>query len=130
MDGWRFVGNSWAKSAVLAHKLRGTPNKYHAIPTVVDNIRFSSKKEAERYKALKLLQQAGEITDLTLQPSYKLVVNDLPICVYRADFEYIDRAGNLHVEDVKGLQQSRAYDLFRLKAKLLLATQGLTVETI
>lgn len=36
-------------------------HKYHAKPTEVDNIKFSSKLEARYYGQLKLLQQAGEI---------------------------------------------------------------------
>jgi hypothetical protein len=35
--------------------------KYGAEPTVVDGIRFDSKKEAARYQELKLLAKAGEI---------------------------------------------------------------------
>jgi len=35
------------------------PHKYHAKPTVVDGIRFDSKKEAKYYSELKLLQQGG-----------------------------------------------------------------------
>lgn len=124
------MGNSWSKPIARGAKLRGTPNKFHAIATVVDNIRFSSKKEAERYKALKVLQQAGEITDLTLQPSYKLAVNGLHMCVYRADFRYTDKSGKMHIEDVKGFHKSRAYELFRLKAKLMLAVYGIMVEEL
>ena len=124
------VGNSWSKPVARGAKLRGSPNKFNAVATVVDNIRFSSKKEAERYKQLRILQNVGQISELVLQPNFRLEIDDMLICIYRADFKYKDRAGNLHVEDVKGFQRSRAFDLFRIKAKLMLALYGILVETI
>lgn len=41
--------------------------KYHNKKTVVDGRTFDSKKEAERYDELLLLQRAGAITDLSRQ---------------------------------------------------------------
>ncbi len=43
--------------------------KYRAQPTIVDGIRFHSKGEARRYQELRLLERAGEITNLELQPA-------------------------------------------------------------
>ena len=48
-------------------------HKYNAIPTTVDGIRFASKREARRYLELKLLQKAGHISDLELQPRFRLM---------------------------------------------------------
>lgn len=47
-------------------------HKYHAQKTEVDGITFDSKKEAQEYARLKLLEQAGAITDLELQPKFEL----------------------------------------------------------
>ena len=47
--------------------------KYHAIKTVYDGITFDSRKEARRYAALKLLERAGEISDLRTQVKYELI---------------------------------------------------------
>ena len=47
-------------------------NKYGARKTVIDGITFDSKREAIRYQELKLLERAGEIKDLELQPKYIL----------------------------------------------------------
>lgn len=41
-------------------------SKYHAQPTLVDGIRFASRKEAARYRELCLLERAGEIQGLQL----------------------------------------------------------------
>lgn len=49
-------------------------NKYRNIPTIVDGLQFHSKKEAARFGQLKLLQRAGKISDLRLQPTFAIVV--------------------------------------------------------
>ena len=47
--------------------------KYNNTRPVVDGIKFDSKREAERYKELKLLERAGKISDLILQPRFELL---------------------------------------------------------
>ena len=81
-------------------------NKYHNKKTVVDNIKFDSKLEANRYSELKLLEKAGQIFDLKLQPrfllqpSFKYKGKTHRKIEYVADFEYIEN-GQVVVEDVK-----------------------------
>lgn len=95
--------------------------KYRNVPTVVDGIRFASKREAFRYCELKLLQKAGEISDLKLQPRYPLTVNGLHVCTYVADFDYQDNSTErLVTEDSKGV---RTRDFIN-KAKLFHALYG------
>ena len=95
-------------------------SKYGARKTTVDGITFDSHKEAERYIELRLLQRAGKITKLKLQPEYELLpgftVDGIRHrkTVYRADFEYVDERGKTVVEDVKGMKT----DVYRLKKKL------------
>lgn len=88
-------------------------NKFGAVPTEVDGHRFPSKREANRYCALKLRQLAGQITDLELQPKFPLMMGEKPIvirsdgypngrrCSYTADFAYQEN-GERVVEDAKG----------------------------
>lgn len=96
-------------------------NKYHNKKTVVDNIKFDSKLEADRYSELKLLERAGEIFDLKLQPRFLLQPNfkyknkTYRKIEYVADFEYICN-GQVVVEDSKGFKT----DVFKIKEKLLL----------
>lgn len=79
-------------------------NKYGAVPTIVDGIRFSSKAEARRYGELKLLQHAGHIKLLETQPRFPLIVKGILICKYVADFQYYDVQKKCDVvEDVKGV---------------------------
>lgn len=101
-------------------------SKYRNIPTEIDNITFASKAEAFRYAELKLLQHAGIISDLELQPNFRLKVEGELVCTYRGDFSYRDKRGLLVVEDVKGVQTP----LFRLKAKLFRALYGFNITLI
>lgn len=90
-------------------------NKYHARHTEVDGIRFDSLAESRRYCELRLLEQAGEITDLRVHPRYELLPKTASerAVHYEGDFEY--REGGLTVvEDVKGV----ATPVFRLKATM------------
>lgn len=94
-------------------------SKYRNKKTVVDNIKFDSNLEATRYKELKLLLRAGEISNLELQPrfllqdSFKKNGRTFRKIEYVADFKYIEN-GKTIVEDVKGIQT----DVFKLKYKI------------
>ena len=101
-------------------------NKYNAQKTMVDGILFDSKREAARYMQLMLLERAGKISHLELQPVYECVVNGKKICSYRADFRYFTKDRNI-VEDVKGF----ITPMFKLKKKLVEAIySGVTIEVI
>lgn len=95
-------------------------NKYHNSPTVVDGIRFASKKEAKRYGELKLLQREGKISELKLQVRFTLVQT----IAYVADFEYHDRLkGTKVVEDVKGFLTA----IYKRKRKLMKEQHGIEI---
>jgi hypothetical protein len=80
------------------------PHKYGAVATVVDGIRFPSKREANRWTELRLLELAGEIHSLERQPRLSLDVNGTQIGQYVADFKYRDSATARWVyEDAKGV---------------------------
>jgi hypothetical protein len=124
--------------------------KYGNKKVVVDGIEFDSKKEARRYSELKLLQRAGQISDLQLQQEFELIPAQYETferygktgkrlqdgkrcieksCVYKADFAYRDKSGQLVVEDVKGYRDpaSAGYAKFIIKRKLLLWRFGIRV---
>lgn len=105
-------------------------SKYGATPTMVDGIRFDSAKEARRYAELKLLERAGEIQSLYLQPKYELRVGDGfvdPIGRYVADFSYTDaRTGEVVIEDVKGFKTP----LYRWKKKHVEAQYGIQIREV
>ncbi len=100
-------------------------SKYKAVPTMVGDIRFASQAEARRYRELLLLNKAGQIRCLELQPVFKISVNGRPICKYVADFQYIE-GNRLVVEDCKGFRTP----IYRLKKKLVEATHGIKIQEI
>lgn len=106
-------------------------SKYGAVRTEVDGISFASRKEARRYSELKLLERAGEIADLKLQPRYPLVVNGVKVCTYVADFSYHPTfrgavMAQATVEDAKGFKTPE----YKLKAKLFAAIHGFPVTEV
>ena len=97
--------------------------KYRNVPTVHDGIRFHSKGEAKRYAELKLLQKAGKIDQLKLQPAFPMWVNRELVCTYIADFEYAakEKDGWVRVvEDFKGKETPE----YKIKKKLFKALYG------
>lgn len=96
-------------------------SKYGNRKTIVDGIKFDSKKEANRYLVLKDMLMHDEIEDLQLQPKFLLQesykYNEVTIrkIYYIADFSY-KKEGKLVVEDVKG----KKTDVYKLKRKLFL----------
>lgn len=98
-------------------------SKYHNKKTEIDGIVFDSRKEGNRYLELKILEKAGAIKDLKLQPRYELVpkykINGRAVrkCEYVADFEYFDtHKGEVVVEDVKSA--ATRTDTYKIKKKL------------
>lgn len=95
------------------------PSKYRNVKTEVDGITFASKAEAKRYSELKLLERAGKIKELHLQPRYPLTVEGEKICTYVGDFLYRDPlTGNYVLEDVKGVRTA-AYNIKRKLVKAI-----------
>lgn len=92
--------------------------KYNNIKTVVDGIKFDSKKEAKRYGELKLLEQAGEISVLRLQVKF-----NLSVCSYVADFVYYDKNKIMVVEDCKGMKTP----VYNLKKKMVKHELGIDI---
>lgn len=86
-----------------------TTSKYKSQKEIVDGIKFDSKKEAQRYRELKLLQRSGKISDLELQKKYELqpsyIINGRKVrsINYVADFVYKEN-GSVVIEDTKGVR--------------------------
>ena len=96
-----------AKEFIEMEKRR-TKSKYRARKVQRDEHNFPSKKEADRYLELKTLENAGEISNLSLQPKFRLLDpithngKKIRKVDYTADFYYIDNEGREIVEEVKG----------------------------
>jgi hypothetical protein len=103
------------------------PRKFRNKPTTLGGLTFSSKAEARRYGELSLLQRAGLITNIVVQPKFHIGVNGYHICDYIADFSYQEN-GTEVVEDVKSHPTKTPE--YRLKKKLMQAVHGIEVKEI
>jgi hypothetical protein len=101
------------------------PSKFGSVRTTVDGIAFHSKKEADRYSELKLLERAGAISDLALQPEFPIIINGKKVAKWIGDFRY-SSYGSVVVEDVKS-SFTRRDPVYRLKKKLVEAQYGIQV---
>lgn len=112
-------------------------NKYNAKRITIDGKTFDSKKEANRYSELKLLEKAGAISDLETQVTFDLIPKQVDdsgkvverACTYKADFVYTEN-GKRVVEDVKGYKYNNAYQLFVIKRKLMLLCYGIRIREV
>lgn len=103
-----------------------TRRKYNNVPTVVDGIKYDSKKEAKHGQMLEAMQRDGLISNLRRQVPYLIQINGVKVCKCVMDFVFTDSEGNTVVQDVKSAI-TRKNPVYRLKAKLMLAVHGITV---
>ena len=120
-------------------------SKYGNEKAFADGMQFDSRKEAERYRELTLLQRAGEIEGLRTQVKYVLIpaqrepdtvgpkggVKKGKIiereCAYYADFVYRDRkTGEEVVEDAKGMRTKE----YKIKRKMMLYFHGIRISEV
>lgn len=120
--------------------------KYGNKKIIRDGMTFDSAKEYRRYCELKLLEKAGEITDLQMQVKFVLIPSQREPdiigvrggtkkgkliekeCAYYADFVYTDKNGQRVVEDTKGYRGGGAYTVFTIKRKLMLYVYNLRIK--
>ncbi|UEM08092.1 DUF1064 domain-containing protein (plasmid) [Skermanella rosea] len=67
--------------------VRGRP-KFGNKAIVIDGHTFHSAREGVRYRELSVLLRLGEISDLELQPTYRIEINGRWICNVKLDFRY------------------------------------------
>lgn len=102
-------------------------SKYNAKKVSVLGVIFDSKVESERYVFLAHAQKKGEIKNLEMQKKFNIVVNEVLICTYIADFCYtVVSSGAYIVEDVKGFKTP----IYNLKKKLMKAALGLDIKEV
>lgn len=122
--------------------------KYRNKKVIVNGITFDSHKEARRYGELRLLEKAGEITNLARQVEYELIPVQKQITEYTdkkgktrhktivleravkyiADFVYYDKNGQMVVEDVKS-NPTKTKE-YILKRKMLLFFFGIKISEV
>ena len=99
-------------------------SKYNNIKTVVDGHKFDSLKESRRYSELKMMEKAGLIKNLALQPKFEIIPavkwngKTYRKRSYLADFIYKED-GVVIVEDVKSFI-TKKNPVYTLKRQLFL----------
>lgn len=104
----------------------GSRGKYLNKKVEVDGLLFDSQKEARRWSELRLLERAGQISDLSRQVRMPLRVNGKLVCTFIPDFTYVGADGQAVIEDVKS-DFTRKLPVYRIKAKLVEALTGTKV---
>lgn len=119
--------------------------KYHNRKTTKHGYVFDSKKEADRYIELSMLEKAGKIQNLQRQVRFVVIPTQYEsyerygktgkrlkdgkkcvekACTYVADFVYEDTNGNRIVEDCKGYRTKE----YKIKRKLMLKEHGIKLK--
>lgn len=104
------------------HRLVPKKNKYHAIPTEIDNMRFDSRLEAQYYAVLKRLVKVGEVGYFLRQVPFHLPGK----VTYRCDFQVFWKSGEITYVDVKG----RDTPMSRLKRKQVEEIYPVSIELV
>lgn len=104
--------------------LKRKGNKFGAKKTIIDGIKFDSKREAEYYSQLKIMQRGGLIQSFKRQVSFDLFAHSsvslgsfthpTEIAHHIVDFLVINLRGNREVHEVKGMET----DVWKLKRKI------------
>ena len=110
-------------------------SKYHSRKVTVDGETFDSQKEYMRWCELKLLERAGEITNLRRQVKFELIPSQKDergrvierACYYIADFVYL-RDMVAVVEDVKS--PATRTDVYKIKKKLMLERKHIRIQEV
>ena len=112
----------------LNNRLTDTKSKYGNKKVVIDGYIFDSKAEGSHYLKLKLMERAGEISDLQLQVPFELLPKQGKerAVKYISDFVYLDKNGNRVVSDVKG---KRTKD-YILKRKMMKYFHGIEIREV
>lgn len=118
-------------------------NKYHSEKVTVDGETFDSRKEARRWQELRLLQKAGQISELRRQVKFVLIPTQRAVdtrgpkggvikgkvlereVAYIADFVYTED-GKTVVEDTKGMKTKD----YIIKRKLMRFVYGIGIREV
>lgn len=115
------------------------PQKYHNKKVTYNGLEFDSKKEANRWAELQLLERGGAIFDLCRQVRFELLPTQKDVVTgkvierpvhYIADFMYKQKQPNGRiktvVEDTKGFKTAD----YILKRKMMLYFKGIQIIEI
>jgi hypothetical protein len=106
-------------------------NKYNAKRTEYNGVVYDSAKEAGFAKKLDLLKMAQgphKVMKVERQVPFQITVNDVKIAKYILDFRVTYADGRIEHIDVKGMKSGAAYQMFKLKKKLVEALYFIEIK--
>lgn len=115
------------------------PAKYGNVKTVVDGIKFDSKREAGHWIELKAQERAGDIRKLERQVEIDLLTpvgdgfTSAVVCVYIADFtfEELERGvGGVKWTPVVADSKGKRTQMYQLKKKWLRLQSGIEIREL
>lgn len=118
-----------AKELELTPKYKENMNKYNAQKTEYNGVKFDSKKEAEYARKLDVLTNTT-VKSYETQIRMPIVINGLKVCTYICDFKVAYLDGTEEYIDVKGMKSGCAYQMFRLKKKLVEAVYNIVIKEV
>jgi branched-subunit amino acid transport protein len=95
-------------------------------------VKFDSRREADRWATLLLMEAGGQITDLrrqvafVLAPAVRLGKRMKPALRYVADAVYTTADGRVVVEDAKGVRTA----VYRIKQHLMATVHGIEIVEV
>jgi hypothetical protein len=107
--------------------VRKRVSKYGNMDTEYNGVVYDSKKEAQYAYTLDRLLYGKFISKWERQIRYNLAVNGVKICAYVLDFKVYHLDGYIEYVDIKGMKKGAAYQMFKVKQKLMLAILGIDV---
>lgn len=110
---------------VISQPVQSRPSKYRNKKVTVDGLTFDSQGEARRWWYHCRRQTQGEISQLRHHFPIPIIINEIEVCFYEADFDYME-GGTWVVEDFKG----KKTDIYTLKKKLLAIVYGIAVKEV
>lgn len=108
-------------------------SKYNAKRTDYNGVMYDSKKEAGFAKKLDLLKMAqgpDKVMRVERQVPFQITVNNQKICRYILDFRVTYADGRVDLVDVKGMKSGAAYQMFKLKKKLVEAIYDVEIKEV
>lgn len=127
--GGRMIQERVSASEARALLAKPAKRKWRNQPVVIDGARFDSKGEARRWEVLRLMELAGEISELRRQVRVTLIGAGNMVLLYDsgrpaeyvADFAYIvARETKVTLEDFKGAETPES----KLKRAIVAAMHG------
>lgn len=131
IDEWKKKGFELVDGKLIEKGNKKSYNKYRNSRTVVDGIKFDSKKESEYYSKLKLLKKVNEILDFEMQVKMPIKIKEIHISNYILDFKVVHLNSSIEYIDIKGQDKKSGKfittDVFKLKKKLIEAIYNIKI---